>query len=96
VRAGPEYLEHLRCARGAEARPAAVGCPQRDLNATLVPTVAFGGSYGGMLASWLRIKYPSAVDGAIAASAPIWSFKGAVSGCPGPARPVQLLEAALH
>jgi hypothetical protein len=29
-----------------------------------------------MLASWLRLKYPSAVDGAIAASAPIWSFKG--------------------
>lgn len=49
---------------------------KRDLNCEESPVIAFGGSYGGMTAAWMRMKYPYILDGAVAASAPIWSFTG--------------------
>jgi lysosomal Pro-X carboxypeptidase len=50
---------------------------KKDFGANLGdPVVAFGGSYGGMLAAWFRIKYPHVVDAALASSAPIFAGEG--------------------
>lgn len=44
------------------------------LNCPNCPIIAFGGSYAGMIASWMRMKFPNIIDGAFASSAPILYF----------------------
>ncbi|OIW01983.1 hypothetical protein TanjilG_14014 [Lupinus angustifolius] len=49
---------------------------KKTLSTQHSPIIVFGGSYGGMLASWFRLKYPHIALGALASSAPILYFDG--------------------
>ncbi|KAI5078890.1 hypothetical protein GOP47_0006561 [Adiantum capillus-veneris] len=51
---------------------------KKNMSAEACPVVLFGGSYGGMLAAWMRLKYPHIAIGAIASSAPILQFEDLV------------------
>ncbi|KAI3880093.1 hypothetical protein MKX03_003914 [Papaver bracteatum] len=47
---------------------------KKNMSADSSPVIVFGGSYGGMLASWFRLKYPHIAHGALASSAPVLYF----------------------
>ncbi|XP_071698632.1 uncharacterized protein [Rutidosis leptorrhynchoides] len=49
---------------------------KKNMSAQSCPVITIGASYGGMLASWFRMKYPHIAYGAYAVSAPILYFLG--------------------
>lgn len=71
-----EHLHYLSMEQALADYASFVYDLRSDLDSRESRVIAFGGSYGGMLAAWLRVKYPSAVDGAIAGSAPVLAFHG--------------------
>jgi lysosomal Pro-X carboxypeptidase len=79
--ASSENRDYLSVEQAMHDYAALVGAFKRDIGSPDSAVIAFGGSYGGMLASWMRFKYPHLIDGAIAASAPIWSFEGENPQC---------------
>jgi len=47
---------------------------KKNMSAENSPVIVVGGSYGGMLAAWFRLKYPHIAIGALSSSAPILYF----------------------
>ncbi|EGZ16269.1 hypothetical protein PHYSODRAFT_560767 [Phytophthora sojae] len=76
---GDKYMDHLAYVTHDQALAdytELIYHLQKKYDAFNHPVIAFGGSYGGMLSAWFRMKYPNIIAGAIAASAPIYGFGG--------------------
>jgi lysosomal Pro-X carboxypeptidase len=56
----PKYMDYLSSEQALADYATLIYGLRESLPAPDSAIIAFGGSYGGMLASWLRIKYPNA------------------------------------
>jgi len=70
----PEHNIYLRVEQAMHDFSNLVGHVREEYSMQDRACVVFGGSYGGMLAGWLRLKYPQTFQGALAMSAPILYF----------------------
>ncbi|OQS04364.1 lysosomal Pro-X carboxypeptidase [Thraustotheca clavata] len=70
------HLQYLSSEQALADYAVLISYLKESLDASKSAVIGFGGSYGGMLASWFRIKYPHIIDGVIAGSAPVLSFLG--------------------
>ncbi|XP_019258787.1 PREDICTED: lysosomal Pro-X carboxypeptidase isoform X2 [Nicotiana attenuata] len=70
----PKTLGYLNSQQALADYAVLIRSLKQNLSSESSPVVVFGGSYGGMLASWFRLKYPHIAIGAVASSAPILQF----------------------
>uniref|UniRef100_A0A7N2LA90 Lysosomal Pro-X carboxypeptidase n=1 Tax=Quercus lobata TaxID=97700 RepID=A0A7N2LA90_QUELO len=68
------YIEHRYYGKSIPFRTREEAHVKETLHGNNSPVIVIGGSYGGMLASWFRLKYPHVALGALASSAPILYF----------------------
>ncbi|XP_011863698.1 PREDICTED: lysosomal Pro-X carboxypeptidase [Vollenhovia emeryi] len=76
--ADPQHLGYLTSQQALADYADLIGYLKSQPEYKRSPVIAFGGSYGGMLSAWMRMKYPHIIQGAIASSAPIQQFAGVV------------------